>query len=467
MGRPSIYRRVKLDEYDNPVVDDNDKPVPEVGYPYGKQREILDYIFSSVGQEKIIKVALKCGIGFGKTTLAIDISQAMLSLGSEQRGLFLEPDVSAVNDIFLAEWDKIVPPELYKLNEGKRRIYWHNGAILYYGPRVVTGSQQAAADKYRGRNLTFIVDDEAAIQFNMQLYQNNLGRIRVKSPFRLYFTDTTPKLGEYSRYLNSPNLKVFSGTTYDNPYIDREWIEDIKENMSKNQARREIGGEMIALEGMAFGDFVSDKLYPEGNRHWATFDPDLPYFIAADIGLKSGYLIIQRHPATDIYGNQVGRGHVDVIVQEFSPNAEDTRSTCMRIKAKLPGAPVAFCTGADTETTANWVDGIKASEVVQDKELWPGVSIRYPAGRDGYKSTQYDRLTGLICNHKSRRQLLVSEKLVSHDKENRRGVLEVMAQDEFPDGAKRGEFLKKDGTLEHIRDALFYWAASMYRKTHN
>jgi hypothetical protein len=435
-----------------------------IGPPSEKQQALIDHLFEPSPDTKMVD--LVCGRNYGKSVVAIDIATRALSLDGNQVGLFLEPDWKRVYRVFLRKWRAIVPKELYKINLNEQCITWINGSLLFFGPRNITGSYEASEDSQLGIDTSFIIDDEAALRCSRKLYINNLMTIRVPSPVKFYLTITTPRLGEYKSLVDSEDHVLFTGGTQDNPYRPIGYIKTAKKTMSARQYRRDVLGRFEALEGMAFEDFIPDKMYPEGNLHWSGWDPTRPYWIAGDIGLKSGYAIIQRYPEQDRLGRRLGNGMLDVVVGEYCPNAEDTRSTCLRIKSDYSGRPVAFCTGQDTENTANWVEGTKASEIIASSELWSRLPILYPQGRESYKSIQYDRLTGLICTREGRRRLLVSQKLVSHDKDTRRGVLQVMAQDEFPDGPRRGEFLNKDGTLEHMRDALFYWAACMYRKTH-
>jgi hypothetical protein len=436
-----------------------------IGPPFRKQRELINHLFEPA-PKKIKQVDLVCARAYGKSVLAIDIATRALSINGRQVGLFLEPDWKRVNRVFLRKWRSIVPPELYHINRGEQCIKWINGSLLYYGPRNITGSYQASEDSQLGIDTTFIIDDEAALRCSRMMYTNNLGTIRLPSDVRFYLTLTTPRLGDYKDLVDSKNHVLFQGRSSDNPYLPEGYIETLREGMSKRQARRDIDGSFESLEGMVWDDFIPDKQYPKGNRHWAKFNPDRPWYIAGDIGLSSAYLIIQRYPEQDINDRRIGNGQVDVVVGEFAPSAEDTRSTFMRIKNYYPGRPANFCTGIDTESTKSWVEGSKASEIINHKDLYWDLPILHPSGGERYKSTQFDRASGLVCTYDGRRRFLVSDKLVSHDSENRRGILELMAQDEYPDGPKRGDFLNKDGKLEHMRDALFYWAACMYRTTY-
>ena len=76
------------------------------------------------------------------------------------------------------------------------------------------------------------------------------------------------------------------------------------------------------------------------------------------------------------------------------------------------------------------------------------------------KRRQYNRLSWLICDSTGARRFCVSKSLKQHNPQTKRGILKVMQQDVWPDDLKRkrGDFLPKDKRLEHMRDALLYWA---------
>jgi hypothetical protein len=460
---PVLYRKVKLDDYDRPIFDEQNNPVPEVGLPHEKQREIMQYIFSQFGERSTILVDLCCGIGYGKTTLEIDIAQAMLSLGSEQRGLFLEPDISSVNDIFLVEWEKIVPEELYKINHSQRRIYWlPTGAILYYGPRVVTGSRSYAADKYRGRNLTFVIDDETAIGFLPELYTNLLGRIRVKSPYRLYFTASTPKVGPYGLFIQRSGNKLFRGATWDNPFMDRETIDGLKANMSADQARRELGGELVALEGRIWRTADVNTAWPNGNRHdqWTSFRKGEPWWLFCDLGGATGsYVVVQQ--ATGYHkGRKLFDGPVWVAVADLCPDSDASASRAFQVLKQEFGTPAGITAGADVNTRAS-TDGRTIAYFAQ--QIWANVRI-YPCNESKFsKQIQYDRMNYLICSANGERRFTVARDYKSFDPDSHRGVIEMLEQDAWPDKDKRRPTdvlpKNKEIVVQHVRDALLMGAA--------
>ena len=70
--------------------------------PQGKYLEILRHVLAPSKERK--KVDLCCGLGFGKTVLAIQVAALALNSSPAQRGLFLEPDLDRSERTCPALW---------------------------------------------------------------------------------------------------------------------------------------------------------------------------------------------------------------------------------------------------------------------------------------------------------------------------------------------------------------------------
>jgi len=438
-----------------------------IGPLYPKQ----DAFVHRVGNADTGKISthFQAGRGTGKTLsigLKMWLSMTLWNPGCWH--LVTYPTYRDVVKTFLPMWKKLVPAHLWHYHKTEHVI-----SLTFDPDTQLHLYSRENPDALRGPEFAVAAHDEPASDKSLEALDNASACVRQPCPHPFEDSGGTPKLGLFSDYVSRSSgkggecTKVIQATSFENPYRNELWLEGMAESYDPDKYRQEILGEIISLSGMAWKNFIADKRYPAGNRHWEGYNPELPFHIAVDPGLTSGWGIIQRYPAEDEYGHRVDRGGVDNIVAEYTPNGEDTRSTLMRIKADYPYAPASISTGMDVETGKSYVEGSKISNIIKD--IWPGVPIKWPSGPDRYKSEQYDRLNGLICNYKGRRKLLVSEKIKNHEGINKggRGVLQVMAQDQFPDKApRRGEYLPKDGRLEHCRDYLMYWAVCNYRNTH-
>jgi hypothetical protein len=431
--------------------------------PYDKQQEILDYILEPSPIKK--QVDLCCGRGFGKTYLAVILAAKTLSLNGSQAGLFLEPDWASINSIFWEVWNDLIPKELYTVNKGQNKITWANGSVLFYGPRSISGSVEAMRDKYKGRNLTFVIDDEAAIGCDEQMYTNTLGSIRKKpTPVRYYFTISTPKVGPYKRLITGEKHVLFRGSSRDNPYLPPDYVDNLIANMSRDQARREIDGEFVSLEGRIWKTADLTKDWPSGNTHetFTKFDPNKPWWLMCDLGSATGsYIVIQQTDAS-FRGSLLFKGPVWVAVADFCPQRDASAARAFAVLKEHFGTPSGVTAGADVNTRAT-TDGTTVSYFAQ--QTWGNVPI-YPCNESIYsKMVQYDNLSYLMCSAIGQRRFTIARDFVELDPDSHRGVKQMVEEDEWPDESKRrmSDFLPKhkENIVQHTRDALLMGFAQL------
>jgi len=431
---------------------------------FEKQKEILAYIFSNIDDPLTIKIIhLCCGIGFSKTTIAILAAQVALERGSWERGLFLEPDVPSLDDTFLEEWEKLVPLNRYRLLYGRRRIIWHNGAVLYFGPRVVTGSRARSADKYRGRNLTFVIDDETAIEFNMELFQNVLGRIRIKGvPNKFYFTASTPKIGPYGDLIQTPGHRLFTGRTADNTELDPTFEPRMRAAMSPDQAERELDGKLIALEGRVWKYAEYKRLHPDGNLHPKKFDPNKPFGVACDIGNRGAWLLWQwenNHGMNYTATMPTKRDSV-IAFAEYTPNDGNVDKMITRIEADY-GTPNRVILGYDLNTNSILRD--ENAVTIFTSRGW--LNVTCPPRHMFGKSNQFTAANRTLLLSNKLRLFTISSDFKSHDDVYpKRGIRELWDQDVWGDTVGN-EFLptnKNKYPYVDMRDAWEYLCATLF-----
>lgn len=394
----------------------------------------------------IKKIDVCCGIAFGKSTLGITLAEALLEMSPHSRIMFLQPDYKRLNSVFWAEWKSIVPPYLYTYRARQDYIEWHNGAILYPRIRWVTGNSDTAADMQRGPNLSAIIDDEAAIGFSLEYYQNGLGRLRARAPVRLYITLSTPKVGPYDALLDQPGMISFNGRTADNAInLPPNFESDMRASMTEMHARRELDGERVALEGQIWSMFDFSHKYPFGNIDDESYVNDEPYILAGDIGVQSSWLIIQRKLKRD------------VIVGQYHPDDGNVRDD-LRFLLRKYGQPSKIITGTDINSR-NSVTGeagileIKRALIANNCHI---VQLITPEGIYKDKSIQYDALSTIM----EKRELTLADKCIV-DGNASRGFLPLIKQDRWPTKGKQGLFIKDKSSgvgLEDCRDASLYYA---------
>lgn len=428
---------------------------PEFG---PKQMAIINAILTpDYDTTKFIDIC--CGIGFGKTTLSIILAAIMLENDPSSKIMFLEPDDGRLDTVFWPEWQKWIPARYYRRIGKRKDIYWRNGATLYPRHRWVTGSTTVADDLMRGPNLSTIFDDEAAIGFSLEGYKNALMRLRVASPWRGYISMTTPKVGPYADLLALPGHLVFHGRTADNAHnLPANFEAERRAQMSDMHARRELDGEMVALEGRVWKTWddtrnITDFVFRNGR----------PYILAGDIGVQSSWLCCQPD----------GRGSL-VIVSEYHADEGGTRDD-MRAVLKLWGQPAKIITGMDLTTTSQ-VSGesavIEIKRALNSIGMTSAIPIVTPSSVDIQyrdKSIQYEGMSDIIeagrlklsiaCKGNSKNEY--DDAPAVHGNKNR-SFYKMIQQDAWPKPGAAGWFVKdkrkteRGSGIEDVRDAALY-----------
>jgi hypothetical protein len=414
-----------------------------IGPPYPAQQDVIDYLMEPSGHIK--KAVVQCGLGWGKTTLSIDIACRMLSMPFWTSTLFLEPDARRMAMIFWVQWRKIVPRRFYRIKTlegtGQKYIEWKaTGNCLYPAIRNITGNQQDVADAYRGIEFTNVIDDESAIKFNLSQYKNTFNRIRGDSLCRFYLNVTTPKAGSYSNLVRLPGVKMFYGHTEDNVYLMARhptYIEDMAANMSRDEVRRELYGELIALEGRVFREALIDAAgqdggpsenpdqanrWPYGNVHWdhSEFREGQPWWLLCDLGSATGaYTVIQSTSSRGRF-----RGNVWVACADYCSDSDASVSRAFQVLDREFGAPVGVCAGGDIQTRS-LTDGSTVAFYVS--QMWGNGCRIYVANESrASKMLQLDMMNRLICTSKGHRRFTVAKNFRSLDPDSRRGVRETL-----------------------------------------
>lgn len=426
--------------------------------PHEKQLQFINTTLGDGTNRDIRRTHLVCGRGWGKTTGAI-----MLVLEAMRRYpgislLFLAPTHKTLERSFVAEWQRIVPNPLYKYLKSDKIIEFINGSKTYLSSCYIDNPSRGR-DADRGVSVQGVVHDETAWGFNRDLYTNVSAAIRGSQFGRFYACLTTPVLNDYQDVATSDGHILMHGPSWDNPYLPDGWAEELSKEMSPQQYKREIDGQWVPLEGRIW-DTWSDEPWPRGNRHHCEYNPHLPWYLFLDLGVgNAAYLVVQRVDASKS-GLQLFPGSVWVVVAQLMPDHDGSASRAFQRLGDLYGRPCCIVGGADMNTRS-----VSAGDTAMyfARQVWgEDVMVKIADGWIADKQVQYNRTTYLIRDAVGARRFCVSKDIQSLDSHStrKRGILDVMAQDTWPDNVKRRrvEFFPKEGVLEHCRDALLYGA---------
>ncbi len=419
--------------------------------PHDKQREFLGHASTRV--PGVLVVHAVAGRGGGKTIAGILwMLAACLDYNKGCQHLWTAPTYRMLADIFIPAWRAIVPSWLYTLNLSEMRIDFINGSVIRLRSRE-------HPDRLRGPSYAGVFHDEIAMDRSRYAWDVVMANIRQQpgpQAGQLFCaTITTPRLGWHQLMVQGSDAPVTKWTSLDNPWASKVSIEQMKAQFGPAMYAQEVLADWVAQAGRIWPAF-SDELYPAGNIWPRGHNRKDGYILACDLGTNSSWLIVQT------------QGDVDVVTAEYTPgNRAGPAHVLQRINAEY-GAPFKVIVGSDVDS--RWVGDTSKTPRVFFRQMWgEGVPVTSPTGSSTDKEIQRHVLEGRIFNTDGDRRLCVSKDLVSHDAEqqqDKRGILEVMRQDQWPDDPRSSEGMPKDGWLEHTRDAALYYCIKQHAPIH-
>lgn len=377
-------------------------------------------------------------------------------------GFWSEPRYADLEKVFLREWERIVPAEFWDYNVAKRQLRLSSGTVVDLVSRNVDNPSKKVGI---GPNYGFGFVDEAAEKFTVERWNDLKNSIRLQSaPYRFLDSLSTPVVNGYYRLCTKDGARVIHSTSYDNPFISSDAIDDMVADMSPNYVAQEIRGEWIRMEGRVWQSF-SEQDFPAGNMHWARWNPDQPWYLGMDLGQGLGHWQIwQYHDAVDRDGRPVFKGRVAVVVAEGLQHNQSIHPVLELISDKYAQAagrtrpPVVVAIGHDVNTRG--ATG-PAPSLALHQRSWP---YWYPRNEQADKALQGQVLDRLLLNTLGERRFCVSRNIQRHGPERDAwGILHTMLTDTYPEPGGR-EWYRKDkreagiSNVEDARDSALYLA---------
>lgn len=230
-----------------------------------------------------------CGRRFGKTTLAVWEMVAMASLTDEAKVAYIAPTYQQARDIAWETLKNVTRTITKSVNESRLEIVLKNGSTI-----VLRGWE--SIETLRGQAFDFVVVDEIA---SMRSWEYNW-----KEVLRPTLTDrkgqalfiSTPK--GFNHFYDLFNMQddprkgkayaSFHFTSYDNPFMPKEEIDDAKDELGEDAFAQEYLADFRTVTGAVCKWFSREK-------HLERLDCDV-WFEAVDAGFKDpfAYLLIGK-----------------------------------------------------------------------------------------------------------------------------------------------------------------------------
>lgn len=194
--------------------------------PHPKQAQILKAVF----YDKVKDVKVWAGRKGGKTELIMDVLRRFALTHPNSSNYYIAPEQKQAREILWAtnRLQKFIPKKYIKsINNGHMRITLKNGSFI-----KLDGADNH--ESYRGVEPHCLVYDEFKDHHPMFHIAMDPNRAVYNAP--LVIIGTPPEIeGQDTaiteQYKNDPNKRFFHFTSFENPYISRDWLHAKKDEL--------------------------------------------------------------------------------------------------------------------------------------------------------------------------------------------------------------------------------------------
>ena len=267
--------------------------------------------------------ALITGIGTGKTTTGAKkcFDFSVLANPEAHVGIIGAPTFSMLMDATLPKVREVFPAEI--LAGGSWDTAWHGQRktlTLATGTVILARSMDSDNHKkVRSIEAAWAWLDEPGLLKSKDAWDTVCGRVRAKCRMRGAWATMTPNGENWaaSAWVTDPRdgYEYWHATIYDNPYIPKDYIEDLENSYSEAWKRQELLGEIVSMRGAVFAE-LSDALWPAGNV--LVYDPLKlrPTRLEIDFGFR--HPAVQAVQSVEVVHPETGAPHqLDVVVWEL------------------------------------------------------------------------------------------------------------------------------------------------------
>jgi hypothetical protein len=277
------------------------------------------------GQQAVLQSAkrfnfLKIGRRFGKTTMAVNYLIPKIALSGKPVA-YWAPTYTDLSEV----WQEVLlrlRPAISKKNEQTKQIKLVTGGTIDFW-------SMSNPDSGRGREYARAIVDEAekAKKFR-EAWQNTILPTLMDYKGDAWVL-STPKFGQtFFKELHATkkfNFASFNLSTYDNPYIDRDEIEEIRSTMDELSFRCEILAEDVDLSNNPFAYAFDEDTHVTSD---VAFNENKPVIISFDFNVDPITAVASQ-------GDFISSIH---FLKEFVLPNSDIYELCDRINAFFPNA---------------------------------------------------------------------------------------------------------------------------------
>ena len=261
-----------------------------------KKKLKLTYWQTQVFNDKHRFKVINCGRRAGKSYL---VSVEILRFATEKEKSivwYVSPTYKQSKAIMWSMLKDLIPPEAIKrTNETELMFELLNGSQI-----LLKGADNP--DSLRGVRIDLCIFDETAFIDKWEDVWKVIRPTLADSKADVWFISTPNGFNHFKTLseMNDPDWSYHHYTTYDNPHIPREEIEQMKAEMDEDSFAQEIMGEFRKMTGLIYKDFKRETHMvdiPDLNMNY-TFTRALDFGYAHKTAI--GYFAINPN-GTEIY----------------------------------------------------------------------------------------------------------------------------------------------------------------------
>ena len=201
------------------------------------------------------------GRRWGKTTLSVYEMVGKAVRKPDQRIAYIAPNYQQARDIAWAMLRKIVKPVTLNVNESRLEITVKTKGK---GESLIVLRGWESIETLRGQRYDFIVIDEIAMMRNFDIGWQEVIRPTLTDTKGEVLFISTPKgynhfFDLYNLEKEDPNFKSFHFTSYNNPFVPSEEIDEAKAQMTEDRFAQEYLAEFKKMEGLVYKEFHREQ----------------------------------------------------------------------------------------------------------------------------------------------------------------------------------------------------------------
>jgi PBSX family phage terminase large subunit len=215
---------------------------------YDKQ---LEFVLSDAHN-----LAFVAGIGSGKSLagavralLAANGQVGNRRIPTPNLGMVTAPTYTMLRDASLRTYLEIAGGLVKDYNRSESRVVMANGSEVLF-------RSTERPERLRGPNLSWWWADEAGLYVS-ETWKIGVGRLRQHGRGHAWVT-TTPRGRNWLWQRFAQGRRGYSmvkAATWENPFLDEEFIRGLMEEYAGDFARQELNGDFVAFEGLVYSEF--------------------------------------------------------------------------------------------------------------------------------------------------------------------------------------------------------------------